>query len=146
MNPILVSQTQPMAAMTAGARLVLLNTDAQSNAQRFTFTRATHIIGMVITVSQHGAVAGGLIVPSIDDLEVKFEGADFRPTRDQSNNDDSDSYVDARSLSLPLRYIGIEMPGKPDITCRARWKNFAAGVPAYEHCDVSVTFLYNWAD
>jgi hypothetical protein len=135
-----------MAAMTSGAKLALLNTDEKTHAQRFTFTRKTTIVAIVVTVSQLGVVAGGLLVPSIDDLELKFEGADFRPTRDQTNNDDSDSFVDARSLTLPLRYLGITMPGKPDITCMARWKNFIAGTPIYEHCLVNVTFLYNFAD
>jgi hypothetical protein len=135
-----------MAAMTSGAKLALLNTDEKTHAQRFTFTRKTTIVGIVVTVSQLGVVTGGLLVPRAEDIELKMEGADFRPTRDQTSNDDSDSFVDARSLALPLRYMGVTMPGKPDITVTARWKSFVSGAPIYEHCLISVTFLYNFAD
>jgi hypothetical protein len=81
-----------------------------------------------------------------EDIEIRLDSPDFRPTRDLSDADTDETYVDARSLSLPWRYLQAHMPGSPDITVQARWKNYLAGTPRYNDCYVSVTLLYNVAE
>lgn len=144
MNATLVSQTAPMAGMTGGITLALAAANAESPSERLRFSRPVEIVACVVTVSPTSAV-GALRDASINDLELRLEGTDIRPTRDLSDDGDGSTFVDARSMTLPLRYLGVKMPGSPDVNVQVRWKspNHAA---IFNDCLVSVVLLFNFTE
>ena len=133
-----------MAAMTGGVTLALLAADDESPSERLKFSRPVEIIACVVTVSPNEAT-GAQRQATIEDLELRIEGTDIRPTRDLSDDSDGKPFVDARAMSLPLRYLGVKMPGSPDVNVQVRWKSPNHNA-LFVDCLVSVVLLFNFID
>lgn len=144
MQATLVSSTLPMAAMTGGVTLALPAADAESASERLRFSKPVEIIACVVTVSANEAT-GAQRQATIDDLELRIEGTDIRPTRDLSDDGDGSTFVDARSMTLPLRYLGTKMPGAPDVNVQVRWKSPNHNA-LFVDCLVSVVLLFNFTE
>lgn len=137
----LVSDTLPVASHTAEVHLILPGGQTESPSRRIRLSRAATLVACKITVSASGVPANGRRRPTLDDVLIRLESPEL-PLTKADDESGYDKYVSASALDASARYLMAELPGSPDVTIQASWKNQDNSTPIYEDSIVSVALIY----
>lgn len=149
MNPQTIAALHaPVADYTWELAATLQNDTQDSGGVPVSWSRPVEIIGFLPTVTPVYPLAGGLEIPSPDDVEVFIDANQELRFTNRLGLDVSGpgaSFVSLSALSvLAPRLHRIRLPqGAPDMNVRFRWKHDPTdpAAPFFESADVRLAFF-----
>jgi hypothetical protein len=139
----------PASTLTWEVSDVLLGASQESDGITFNFPEAIEILGIVPTVTQKAALAGGgLILATLDAIAVELEANQEQRITSRMRGDvagtglSGTQFVTLSALATDKRWLRWCLENaKPDVTAKFRWKPDVSGGAIYEDTIVSLAFI-----
>lgn len=144
-NDLHVPKVKPFSNDTWEVQGSLLGAEETSARVPLTFPSPCRIVGMYPSLTLN-AVAGSLIIPSLDDIMVYFDTNQQRRYTNQIGDTTqaarNGGYVTLNALNTVFRDLNIVVDNsRPGAGFQFRWKRFTAGTPIYPDHLVSLALF-----
>lgn len=135
----------PVAPFTWGAIVELPNTVQQTADVPVRFERPLELLGIkAIVVPKYPLIGTGLIVPTVDDIDVMMQTDNedlWTKTLLESGSGGDFAPLTALAIDAPRLLRIVPAADAPDFTFRFQWTQFTQGTPLFEHAIIKLGIL-----